>query len=209
MRPGLRLCAFPCIFYSTSYKFDVCYRKFDQRIVIHKNSNDAVTTKQTALISVVQGFYPIELHHIIDGGQPSCALQFTSDVMPLQSIVAPDISCCVQHLSGSPFLQNVRSSSPCAALSVITASTSLWTAGSVGTVEITMKDVYGNFLDSWDNRWHVFMSSTSPAALTEFASVPVREGKQSVNQGITKVVSPCCRDSPLEIDGNTHSSVAI
>ncbi len=132
---------------------------------------------RSVLISVSQGLYPIELYHTIDDGLPSCTLQFMSDMVPLQSIVDPDISCCAEHLPGSPFLINVRSASPCASLSVITTTTSLWTAGSVCTVEIITKDVYGNFVDTWDNRWHVFMLSTSPVASKEFASIPVWGGK--------------------------------
>ncbi len=156
-----------------------CCRKFDERILIQSLSNDTTTTKQSA-VAVFQGVYPIELYHNIDGGQPSCSLQFMSDTMPLQSIVAPDISCCAQHLPGSPFSVKVRPSSPCATLSVVSPTTSLWTAGSVCIVEITTKDVYGNFLDTWDNRWHVFMASTNPVATKEFSRVPVMEGKKQV-----------------------------
>lgn len=156
-----------------------CCRKFDERILIQSLWNDTTSTKQSA-VAVFQGVYSIELYHSIDVGQPSCSLQFMSDTMPLQSIVAPDISCCAQHLPGSPFSVKVKPSSPCATLSVITTTTSLWTAGSVCIVEITTKDLYGNFLDTWDNRWHVFMASTNPVASKEFSRVPVMEGKTQV-----------------------------
>ena len=167
---------FRFFFFAVSIADDV-YRKFDDRIVIQNLSNDAVTTMQSALVSVFQGLYAIELHHNIDDGQPSCSMQFMGDAIPLQHVTAPDISCCAQHLPGSPFLINVRSSVPCATLSVITSATSLWTAGSVCTIEITTKDVYGNFLDTWDNRWRVFMTSTNPVAVKEFVRVRVWEGK--------------------------------
>ena len=140
-------------------------RKFNGNNVIQSLSNKTATN-QAFVVNVIQGVYPIELFHTVDNGQPSCILQFMSDVMTLQPIVAPDITCCAQHLPGSPFTVRVWPSSPCASLSII-AAISLWTAGVVSTFEIATKDLYGNLLESWDNPWHVYMTSTIPAVRTD------------------------------------------
>jgi hypothetical protein len=99
--------------------------------------------------------------------------------MPLQPISAPDITCCAKHLLGSPYNVKVRPSIPCAALSVITSATSIWTSGSVGTLDIAAKDSYGNLLDNWDNKWRVYMTSASPVAANEFSIQSFWGGKDN------------------------------
>jgi hypothetical protein len=153
------------------------FRTFDDRIIIETLSNETTTTNQY-IVQVVQGVYPIQLLHGINNGQTSCSLQYMSDTMPLQPIAAPDATCCAQHVAGSPYVINVRPSSPCAALSVISAATSLWTAGVVGTVDISMKDLYGNFVDTLENRWHMLMLSSGPVAIKEFSRVAIYSGAQ-------------------------------
>ena len=152
-------------------------RKFNGRIGIQSLSRNAATSYQAFSVGVIPGVYPIELFHTVDNGQPSCKLQYMSEIMPLQPILAPDITCCDQHLPGSPFTIRVWPSSPCASLSVITAL-SLWTAGVVGTFEIATKDLYGNLIESWDNPWHVFMTSTTPAVRTDFSRARALGGNQ-------------------------------
>ena len=153
------------------------FRTFDDRIIIETLSNETTTTNQY-VVQVIQGVYPIQLLHGINNGQTSCSLQYMSDTMPLQPIAAPDATCCAQHVAGSPYMINVRPSSPCAALSVISAATSLWTAGVVGTVDISMKDLYGNFVDTLENRWHMLMVSSGPVAIKEFSRVAIHSGAQ-------------------------------
>jgi hypothetical protein len=139
-------------------------------------SNEPTIAKRY-VVDVIQGVYPIELLHSIGSGQSNCTLQYMSDIMPLQPIAAPDISCCAQHLQGSPHNVQVRPSGPCAALSAISLMASLWTAGVVGSIEISTKDMYGNFISSWDNRWHVFMTSAIPLTVKEFSREKIYGGK--------------------------------
>jgi hypothetical protein len=96
--------------------------------------------------------------------------------MSLQPITAPDIMCCPQHLPGSPYNIKVRPSSPCATLSVISTAVSIWTAGIVGSIEVVTRDVYGNALDTWDNNWHVYMTSSIPVEVKEFSREAIRGG---------------------------------
>ncbi len=156
--------------------FNASRRKFDDAVVVQYILNEPTITKQY-VVNVIQGVYPIELLHSVDSGQSKCTLQYMSEIMPLQPIVAPDISCCAQHLPGSPHNVQVRPSGPCAALSAISLMASLWTAGVVGSIEISTKDMYGNFVGSWDNRWHVFMTSAIPLAVKEFSREKTYGGK--------------------------------
>ena len=160
--------------------FNASHRKFDDAVVVQFILNEPTITKQY-VVNVIHGVYPIELLHSIDSGQSKCTLQYMSEIMPLQPISAPDISCCAQHVSGSPHNVQVRPSGPCAALSAISLVASLWTAGVVGSIEISTKDIYGNFAGAWDNRWHVFMTSAIPLAMTEFSREKIHGGKNSLH----------------------------
>jgi hypothetical protein len=157
------------------YDFNSFFRTFDDRIIMQTILNETATKQH--IVHVAEGMYPIQMLHSIDGGQPSCDLQYMSNTMPMQPIAAPDITCCAQHLPGSPYIVKVQPSSPCAALSVIASATSIWTAGVVGTIDIAAKDSYGNLLNTWDNKWRVYMTSASPVAVNEFSIQPIFGGK--------------------------------
>jgi hypothetical protein len=175
--------------------FNASIRKFDHITVISSAAKETAVSAQTFVVHVVQGLYSIEFYHNIDRRQSSCSLLYMSNIMPLQPIMAPDILCCAQHLPGSPHNVKVRPSNPCATLSVLSTATSIWTAGVAGTIEIVTKDLYGNVLDTWDNNWHVFMTSSIPAVVKVFLRERIRGGARLRTLASTSVLYQshiCC-----------------
>jgi hypothetical protein len=133
-------------------------------------ANETADRKRWAVVDSDEGLHPIELYHVIENHKPSCTLQYMSDSIALQPVAVPDVICCNHHLPGSPHTVRVVPSSPCATLSLISATATLWTAGVTGVIEIASKDIYGNFLETWDDKWCVYMTSVSPAAQVDFSS---------------------------------------